>query len=510
MDPAWSTCHRFWQGLYDPPIALTPVAGLLIDPITTLSDGSLHTLVAAQPLPTISAPVVYSTTRQFSDLSSTTSITLLPALNPPKGTTVNNFSGHAPADLTSNTKHSTNDPTKTLEEAVAPSKTQLRTKSSSGQELIHSGFVVVSSAASNHAQPNTGGGGTLVTGSNVDPSQQAAVAGNPMFVSTNTMTTAESTFSLFSRPGKAWAPVSSPGDLQDQKPPQENVGVTDFAIAQGIKDTTQYTSLSKAVGNAVTRSYTPDDPASVGVSVSQSTLPPIVVPQLQSLANDIHTVSSDQTLKSSHQIIITGTLPFLEPEGILTSTIPYALTSPNTIPHSPLLASDMQQSSTIDHNSIITADSFTLSAEDPSTTLSDTAVSVLPSYDEYLTNNPNQDVSTKTASRHSVFTVQGQIFTDDPTGYSTDGTTIRAEQSGIPVSGTVISELRIGSSTVPLGGATIAGLGGVIASAFGGEIPKASTSNIEPFQSTAAERNGVIMWIIGLMCLGVGVLIVTL
>ena len=574
MDPAWSTCHLFWQGLHDPPIALTSAAELLIDPVTTKSGESVYSAVAAEPLPTISIPIITSTTAHVSDVSRSLLRPPSPLLSPTKGPDVDKTSPQVSADPSGSPNYGTEEPTNSFQGAVKPSKTPIATGFSSGQEPIRSGFVVASSASSldtlaalsasvdqpvqdgksgsllvfetgshtvaqtafrdtafsvdmahseDSSRPGLLAEGTYglplsrsatndltqpstVATSTIDPDQQPAVVGSNVVMDTSTIPTGENTLLFSSQAGITSIPLAFPGDPEHQKISQGGVSVAVPATAQGFEDTIQRTSVSRGVSIMAIESYISNNPHSVGVFAPISTLPSVIDQRPQPLPGNIYTTSSDLTLNPSHQTTMEGVLITPGPETVTVGSLVRGHTSPCSLPCSAEGASHLRETNSLNNENTTTSSSMTISAIDSPASLSNTAISILANSGKYLANDPYQNSTTEPAPAQPGFSVHGQVITADPGSSSADTSVSQEATPSENVISLDSAPQENSSLTVTSNPTSVAGLGGIIASAFGAKISTASVTNKEPSRSMAANMNGVEIGAVGLVCLSICVL----
>lgn len=149
-------------------------------------------------------------------------------------------------------------------------------------------------------------------------------------------------------------------------------------------------------------------------------------------------------------------------------------------------------------------------------TLSGTVVSLGPLGLEIGSSTIPLTFPQETAELQSIFTIAGQTFTANPTGFLVDGHSVSVDGPAVTFSGTLVSlgsgGLQVGSSTWPLTPAqetADVGLGGLIMSGFGnGGGAAANVSSPLAFTGGYPRlRNGV--WSIALAVFGMGITLVT-
>jgi len=511
FDPAWTACAVDLAGAYDPPRSLSSVAAL--DPMITAdpspkADPKPTTAPVAQPEPQVSSapvpsstadpPSISSNAQQAADPSRPVADSSTPPSGPPAGNSpqrtgngqsVGNGQGtgnggtglsssavHDPASPADPPQNNGNSPVGHGSSQQAP-QTEATPPQSSGagggnnNPKAPSGANAATSAVDPGAAPPPSTGGQYVQ---TDPNGGIVVGGSTL-------------------------------------PPNAQVTVSGIVISQGLSNV--------MIGSNTFSPLTTAKPAAA--------LPSVGGQQVQAAPHG-GIVIGGSTLSPNAQTIISGTPVSVGSSNFVIGSSTYALpTSPSAVPIPPPTIAG-QQIQTGFNGAIIVGGSTTLSANGPAATISGTVISVLPSGAGVLVGSSTITLPTGTTPQ-SVFTLAGQTFTANPTGFAIgSATSLAPGGSAFTISGTVVSlgpsGLQIGSETVPLTGATATqggsggGLGSVILSLFGGTVMAASPSTTSTAGSNstapvaftgAMARVEVERWHLGVatvICIGTGAL----
>ncbi|KAF6234240.1 hypothetical protein HO173_007660 [Letharia columbiana] len=296
-------------------------------------------------------------------------------------------------------------------------------------------------------------GGVIIGSSTYLPGTQAKVFGTALSVGADNVVVDGSTYTLPTSPtgkpilidGKSITRASNGGAVID-----------DTTIAPGSQAIVLGHTISAGSSSVVIDGST--------YALPTNTVPENAVAQLLTLANGVVISAGGSAAAVSG---ITYSIPLDNGELIVngkTMAFPTEVESVFTI---------AGQTFTANPTGFV-VDGYSVSRDGSAITLLGTIVSLGPSGLQIGSSTIPLTFPQETAGLQSVFTIAGQTFTANPTGFAVDGHSVSMDGSAVTLSGTVVSlgseGLQIGSTTWPLTPAqetADVGLGGLIMSGFG-------------------------------------------